>query len=58
MEGEAEGSWKEKKKELSGKIKELSEKIESNKEISSDMWDDFSDEMSVAWKHIRKAFKS
>ena len=51
-------SWNKKKKELSAKLHDLGVKLESNKEQASDKWDNFSDEMSEAWSHIRNAFKS
>jgi len=51
-------SWNEKKKELSAKLNDLGKKLEREKEKASERLDDFSDEMSEAWSHIRKAFKS
>jgi len=54
----ANESWNEKKKELSAKLNDLGARIERKKEKASERMDDFSDEMSEAWSHIRKAFKS
>ena len=55
---DANESWNEKKKEISAKLNDLGRRIEREKEKASERLDDFSDEMSEAWNHIRKAFKS
>lgn len=54
---EAKDYWDDKKKDLSKRLTELDRKIDDMKDRAEDKWDDFSGEMTEAWKHIRKAFK-
>ena len=44
------------KKILALKLHELNHKIDSGTEKVDEKWDEFSDEMSEAWKHVKKAF--
>ena len=55
---DANESWNKKKKELSAKLHDLNVNLERKKEKATEKLDDFSDEMSEAWSHIRKAFRS
>lgn len=54
---EAEKSWTKRKKELSVNLQEMDRKIESAKERTEEKWEDFTDDMAEAWKHVRKTFK-
>lgn len=54
---EAEKYWAKKKKDLSLKLSEMERDFDVVKEKSEEKWDEFSDEMSNAWKHFKKAFK-
>jgi len=58
LEKEGEATWNEKKKEITGKIQELKSKLENSKDLTEDTWENFSNEISDAWKSIRNAFKS
>jgi hypothetical protein len=49
-------TWDKKKKELSVKLHNLNTKLEESKEVSSEKWVKFSEEMSEAWSHFRNAF--
>ena len=55
---DGETMWEEKKKVAVEKIQELKAKLEDNKDFSEDKWDNFSNEISEAWHHIRKSLKS
>ena len=50
--------WDNKKKEISNNLHDLKTRLASKSEDTSEKWDDFSSEMSEAWKHMRKAFKN
>lgn len=54
---EVEQTWDEKKKELSHKLHEFNQKLEKGKDVAEDKWEHFADEISVAWDHLKKAFK-
>lgn len=54
---ESKDLWEEKKKELSGKLKQLDEHLEKGAHVASEKWDGFSTEIGEAWKHIKSAFK-
>jgi hypothetical protein len=54
MEGEQE--LDKRKKEASIKLQELQKDFEKRAEEASGKWENFSGEMSQAWKHVRKAF--
>ena len=54
---EAKDYWEEKKKTLSGKLHEINNKMEEAADKAEDKWEGFSEEMSHAWKHFRKAFE-
>jgi len=53
---EAEKIWNEKSKEYSVKIHDINTRMNQMANEAEEKWDDFSDEMSSAWKHFKKAF--
>ena len=55
---EAKEEWQEKKKELSHHLHELHSKLDHLEKEAADKWKGFSSEMSEAWDHFKKAFKS
>mgnify|MGYP003650843838 FL=1 len=53
---ESELEFEKQKKEAVIRLKELEIQIEKRKIEASEKWEHFSDEMTTAWKHVRKAF--
>jgi hypothetical protein len=54
MEGEQE--WEKRRKEAEVKLQEFQKDLETRAEEASGKLENFSNEMSQAWKHVRKAF--
>lgn len=53
---EAKEEWEEKKKELVSKLNQWKSKLENAEEAVDDKWKNFSEEISEAWAHFKKAF--
>ena len=55
---EAGDAWERRKKDISSDLHELKLKLEKGKDVAEDRWDNFSKEMTEAWRHFIGAFKS
>ncbi len=53
---EVKEEWEEKKKELSSKLNQWKSKLERAEDTVEDKWKGFSEEMTEAWSHFKKAF--
>jgi len=53
---EASDQWNEQKKDLKNSIVNLESKLDEAGTKSEQSWDQFKNEISEAWKHVKKAF--
>ena len=53
---ESDQEFERRKAEVADRIKQFQGDLEKRASAASDKWDQFSSEMTEAWKHIRKAF--
>jgi ElaB/YqjD/DUF883 family membrane-anchored ribosome-binding protein len=53
---EAKEDWDQKKKDISDQLHKIKIKIANGYDDQADNWDHFSDELTEAWQHIKRAF--
>jgi hypothetical protein len=54
---EAKELWEQKKKDLDEELQSLDKKLEKAKSEAGEYWDNFEDEITKSWKHLKNAFK-